>query len=104
MRRTGVVPWAWIAAMTDDFDDPSLAPDMIEVHRLAKGVAVELVTWSLGRDMIGVHGLNAATVARDNARGAALAGQAMQAKAWIRVLGTIQRQQAARAPPICGDC
>jgi hypothetical protein len=81
IRGTGVVPWAWIAAMTDDSDDQSLARDMIEVH-----------------------GLNAATVARDNARGAALAGQAMQAKAWIRVLGTIQRQQAARAPPICGDC
>src|SRR5271169_4639852 len=52
MRRTGVVPWAWIAAMADDSDDHSLARDMIEVH-----------------------GLNAATVARDNARGAALAGQ-----------------------------
>jgi hypothetical protein len=52
----------------------------------------------LARDMIGVHGLDAATVARDNARGAALAGQPEQAKAWIRVLGTIQRQQAARPP------
>jgi hypothetical protein len=57
----------------------------------------------LARDMIEVHGLEAATVARDNARGAALAGQAMQAKAWIRVLGIIQRQQAARGPPIWGD-
>ena len=55
---------------------------------------------SLARDMIGVHGLNAATVARDNARAAALAGQAVQAKAWIRVLGIIQRQQA---PPTRGD-
>jgi hypothetical protein len=41
MRRTGVVPWAWIAGMTDDSNDQSLARDMIEVH-----------------------GLNAATVAR----------------------------------------
>jgi hypothetical protein len=40
-------------------------------------------------------------VARENARAAALAGQAAQAKSWIRVLGTIQRQQqAAKAPPI----
>jgi len=30
-----------------------------------------------------------------NARGSALAGQLAQAKSWIRVLGIIQRQQAA---------
>jgi hypothetical protein len=53
---------------------------------------------SLARDMIEVHGLQAAAVARDNARGAALSGQATLAKAWIRVLGYVQRQQAARAP------
>lgn len=53
---------------------------------------------SLARDMIEVHGREAATVARENARGAALAGQPARAKAWIRVLGLIQRQQAARAP------
>jgi hypothetical protein len=35
---------------------------------------------SLARDMIEVHGMEAATVARKNARGAALAGQATQAK------------------------
>ena len=57
----------------------------------------------LARDMIEVHGIEAATVARGNARGAALAGQAMKAKEWIRVLGIIQRQQAARALPTCGD-
>lgn len=47
---------------------------------------------SLARDMIEVHGMEAATVARNNARGAALAGQAAQAKSWIRVLGIIQRR------------
>ena len=47
---------------------------------------------NLGRDMIDVHGNEAATVARQNARAAALAGQAEKAKSWIRVLGTIQRQ------------
>jgi hypothetical protein len=56
---------------------------------------------ALARDMIAVHGTEAAVVARQNARSAALAGQPTQAKSWIRVLGTIQRQQpglaAARA-------
>ena len=49
---------------------------------------------ALARDIIEVHGREAATVARDNARSAALAGQAAQAKSWIRVLGIIQRRQA----------
>lgn len=48
---------------------------------------------ALARDMIEVHGREAATVARENARSAALAGQAVQAKSWIRVLGIIQRRQ-----------
>lgn len=55
----------------------------------------------LARDIIDVHGTEAATVARGNARGAALAGQAAQAKSWIRVLGVIQRQQAGK--PSAGD-
>ena len=46
----------------------------------------------LAHDMIDVHGREAATVARGNARAAALAGQAIQARSWIRVLGIIQRQ------------
>ena len=50
----------------------------------------------LAHDMIDVHGMEAATVARGNARAAALAGQAEKAKSWIRVLGTIQRQQAGK--------
>ncbi len=54
---------------------------------------------SLARDMIEVHGAEAATVARDNARAAALGGQTLRAKFWIRVLGLIQRQQAAKAIP-----
>ena len=49
----------------------------------------------LARSIIEVHGMEAATVARGNARGSALAGQLAQAKSWIRVLGIIQRQQAA---------
>jgi hypothetical protein len=50
----------------------------------------------LARDMIDVHGTEAATVARENARAAAVAGQAAQAKYWIRVLGCIQRPQASK--------
>ena len=47
----------------------------------------------LARDMIEVHGMEAAVVGRDNARTAALAGQRPQAKSWIRVLGIIQRRR-----------
>ena len=50
----------------------------------------------LARNMIDVHGAEAANIARANARGAALAGQPMQARSWIRVLGIIQRQRAAQ--------
>lgn len=49
----------------------------------------------LARSIIEVHGAEAATIARGNARGAALAGQPARAKSWIRVLGIIQRQQVA---------
>jgi hypothetical protein len=48
----------------------------------------------LARDLIEVHGNDAPTIARGNARTAALAGQPMLAKSWIRVLSMIQRQQA----------
>ena len=48
----------------------------------------------LARDLIEVHGNEAPTIARGNARTAALAGQPALAKSWIRVLSTIQRQQA----------
>jgi hypothetical protein len=51
----------------------------------------------LAHDMIDVHGREAAKVARGNARAAALAGQAIQARSWIRVLGMIQRRQAGKA-------
>ena len=51
----------------------------------------------LAHDMIEVHGAEAATIARGNARAAALAGQATQAKSWIRVLGVVQRHQANKA-------
>jgi hypothetical protein len=55
---------------------------------------------TLARDMIEVHGREAATVARENARAAALAGQAARAKQWIRVLGFVQRQLAGKGSPI----
>jgi hypothetical protein len=48
----------------------------------------------LARNMIDVHGDEAATIVRANARSAAVAGQPGQAKSWIRVLGIIQRSQA----------
>jgi hypothetical protein len=51
----------------------------------------------LARDMIDVHGREAASVARENARSAVLAGQATQAKSWIRVLAMVQRQHAGEA-------
>jgi hypothetical protein len=60
-----------IAADSDDGDDEQL----------------------LARDMIEVHGAEAAIVARDNVRAAALAGQRPQARHWIRVLEIIQRRQ-----------
>lgn len=53
----------------------------------------------LARDMIDVHGAEAAAVARGNARQAALAGQPAQAQSWIRVLGIIQRHQAGATAP-----
>jgi hypothetical protein len=57
----------------------------------------------LARDMIEIHGAEAAAVARGNARAAALAGQPESAKFWIRVLGIIQRRQADTiSPPPAG--
>jgi len=61
----------------------------------------------LARNMIDVHGAEAAALARANARGAALAGQPTRAKSWIRVLGIIQRQPPdgprgpGRVPGMC---
>ncbi len=51
---------------------------------------------TLARYIIEVHGPRAAGVARDNARAAALAGQGIQARSWIRVLAIIQRGQAGQ--------
>jgi hypothetical protein len=56
----------------------------------------------LALDIIDVHGREAPTVARENARAAAIAGQAERAKSWIRVLEIIQRQQADSASPAVG--
>jgi hypothetical protein len=46
---------------------------------------------ALARDMIAVHGPNAAGVARENARSDALAGRAEQARNWLKTLDVIQR-------------
>jgi hypothetical protein len=54
----------------------------------------------LARDLVEVHGNDAPTIARGNARTAALAGQPMLAKSWIRVLSMIQRQQAGASKDI----
>ena len=54
----------------------------------------------LARDLVEVHGNDAPTIARGNARTAALAGQPTLAKSWIRVLSMIQRQQAGAAKDI----
>ena len=54
----------------------------------------------LARDLIEVHGDEAPTVARGNARTAALASQPALAKSWIRVLSIIQRQQAGSSKNI----
>ena len=51
----------------------------------------------LARNMVAVHGAEATTIVRANARGAAAAGQSLQAKSWIRVLGIIQRAQALKS-------
>lgn len=59
---------------------------------------------ALAHGMIEVHGTRTAAVARENARAAALAGQAMQAKSWIRMLGIIQRRQAGQVSPLPTSC
>ncbi len=58
--------------------------------RIGEGAGEQL----LARDMIDVHGTEAAAVARGNARTAALAGEPSRAKSWIRVLGIIQQCRA----------
>ncbi len=50
----------------------------------------------LAVNMMDVHGFEAASIARENARAAALVGQPTQAKSWIGVLGSIQRQEASK--------
>jgi hypothetical protein len=54
----------------------------------------------LARDLIEVHGSEAPAVARGNARTAALAGQLMLAKSWIRVLSIVQHRQAGQSKNI----
>ena len=64
------------------------------------GAAAEV---SLAREMVAVHGTDAAIVARNNARIEALAGEGARAKFWIRVLGIIQRQQTGKTPSALAD-
>ena len=63
----------------------------------ANGIGAGAGEQLLARNMIDVHGAEAANVARGNARSAALAGQPAQAKSWTRVLGIVQWNQADRA-------
>ena len=49
----------------------------------------------LARALFAVHGGNAAGVARENARRAAVAGQADRAKSWLKVVAAIQRDRPA---------
>src|SRR3954451_20774739 len=56
----------------------------------AQGMADDPGEELLARNMVDVHGAEAATIVRANARGAAVTGQPGQAKSWIRVLGIIQ--------------
>jgi hypothetical protein len=87
-------------------EEPAMPPGgmdtKLQLQRANEVVVMPMVPddHKLARDIIDVHGREAATVARENARAAALAGQAMQARLWIRVLGIIQRQQADRASAI----
>jgi hypothetical protein len=46
--------------------------------------------------MIEVHGDRAASVARNNARAAAVAGQLIPARNWLRVVEVIQGQRPGR--------
>jgi len=50
----------------------------------------------LARNMIEVHGASAAQVARENARAAAVGGQAAQARSWLGMLEIIQRLGRSR--------
>jgi hypothetical protein len=55
---------------------------------------------SLAGSMLKVHGGEAPAVARGNARNAALSGQPMQVRSWIRVLGIIQHRRADTPCPL----
>ena len=66
-------------------------------------MTVDLDESALATAMIEVHGAEAAAVARGNARGAALAGEPMQARSWIRVLSIIQRRRSGRLPARAPD-
>jgi hypothetical protein len=70
-------------------DRPLIPPDAAALERAARADDE-----FLARDMIEVHGTEAAAVARDNARSAAMGGQGERAKAWMRIVGVIQRHQA----------
>ena len=52
---------------------------------------------ALARDMIDVHGPSAVGVARENARAAAVAGRAVEARNWLRMVDTVQRRMVRSA-------
>jgi hypothetical protein len=51
----------------------------------------------LARAMIEMHGNHAATVARSNARTAAVAGQLSPARNWLKIVETIQRRNRGQS-------
>lgn len=53
------------------------------------------------RDLVEVHGLDAAAVARDMARAAARAGRLAEARNWLQLVDLIQRR--VRSPPVASD-
>jgi hypothetical protein len=92
-------------------------PDRPELRSIGDAASLQLtmepsplVPWNVGapderslaRDMIEIHGAEAATVARAKARAAALAAQPVQAKSWIKVLGIIQRDRTDKATSPAG--
>lgn len=66
-------------------------------------MTVDLDESALATGMIEVHGAEAAAVSRGNARGAALAGEPMRARSWIRVLSIIQRRRSSGRPARAPD-
>jgi len=91
MRRGSAEAQGSAEAMTE-------APPHPPLYTIIDVRADDAAGQALARDIIAVHGPAAAAVVRQNATAAALAGQTIQAKSWIAVLGSVQRQQSSKDP------